>query len=168
MTLYPNASQHTCHAPTARASGTAQAQAGTRTATDALQRLHDFRSALVGLAPTLPVIRCKLVSPVQQCLPNNRRDEGVFIRTRIALPHLATQLASPSTLGSSTSIPPFDLPGIISTTTAIIESTVPLKPTPRVSLMDPTFHFPEFLILTALDPVCVNFTVIAPTLVQGW
>ena len=83
----------------------------------------------------LPVLLQNLLrylkTPMQKSLSHNRADVGVIV-LRLGRENLVAELAAKTPLGSSRFEPSRDLPGIIRTTTALIEAAVPLEPPVRI------------------------------------
>ena len=111
--------------------------------------LHDF----------LHVSLRYLVRPVQHRLPHDGRN-GCVVPSSVGMYALLAQVRPPSPLCSGHALPPRYLPLVICSATPGVEATIPLKPTSRILVNDPSFLFPERLILPRHHAVFVGRLVV--------
>lgn len=88
-----------------------------------------------------------LETPVQKCLPNDRRN-GTVVYRGVGTQYLVAKLTTKATLDARDSQPAFDLTLVVRTSTALVETTIPLKPTVRICIGDPLHKHERYETLT--------------------
>ena len=85
---------------------------------------------------------CDFDSPMQQGLSDDGTDRTVVV---LGSCHqdLVAELGTEPSLRSTTFQPTLDLSYVVRTTSTLVESTVPLVPTVRIGIADPTGTFPH-------------------------
>ena len=96
----------------------------------------------------IEIVLGETICPVLKCLSNHGTHREI-IECGTFLQNLCDQVSFPTSSWSGTFAPPRNLPRVIRGSSSLEESTIPMKPTVRILLVDPMFHF-QLLPLDAL------------------